>query len=82
MDLTDRDKHIIAVLSKHSCLTSKEISSACRRYFDVDYLPATISGVMRKFYSRGYINKSQGMGTSLVYWLTDNPIAQKELDKL
>lgn len=84
MTLTDKDKQILTVLKQHSCLTTTEIHNFIIKNFgsEANYSNPSISGSLRKFYSRGVVNKSPSPKGGMAYWLTDLSITDAELDKL
>lgn len=69
--MNDKQKMIIEVLRKYGCCTTADIARLVNKQFAQNLSPASISGTIRAFISRGLMaNADNGYGKK-VYWMTD-----------
>lgn len=61
---------VIAVLTKHGCESSREISQSAMRNFKYKISPSTVSGIARNLVRQGILASSEYNG-SQVYWLVE-----------
>ena len=68
---------IVAVLTEHSCLTSKEIANFIWRKYEERLTPQSVAGAIRDLYNKGRASKGTNLKGNTVYWLNDNRIKVK-----
>ena len=65
----EKKEIIKKVLSESGCLTSNQISCFCKRKYNFDITPSSVSGVLRDMIAKGEAASSNCGNGSTVYWL-------------
>ena len=66
------------VLEESGCLTSNQISCFCKRRYDLDITPNSVSGILRGMIAKGEAASSNCGNGSTVYWLYSHDFKKEE----
>lgn len=62
---------VVKVLERSSCQTSRQISTAAKRWFDYDITPSSVGGALRALAGKNKVASSNCGNGATVYWLVE-----------
>lgn len=72
-------KAVIGIYSTYGCMSAEQASCFIKRKMDLTVSAASVSGVMRALYAKGFAGSSRNEKNKTIYWLTV-PIWEIEKD--
>ena len=69
--MNDKQKMIVTVLREYGCSTTADITRLVNKRFAQTLTPASISGTIRAYVTRGLMASADNGNNKKVYWITD-----------